>query len=107
MLSKIHQLRLDIQKNELTLLNLKTELTQIEKDCSPHDWDEPIYNPIRTEAYTIPAAPIGIMGASWRRAEMHVPATMKKRWSRTCRLCGHVEHTTNTNQNVMETPKFS
>lgn len=62
-----------------------------------HDWTNPVYDPIRHEAYTSPGDPPGTMGVDWR-GPVHVPASTEKRWKRECRKCGKVEFTTRSVQ---------
>lgn len=85
------QIRNRIKNLRWELDRLESELHRAESSCR-HVWPEPKYDPIRTEAYTIPADPVGTMGIDWR-GESYVPATTKPRWTRTCPKCGKVETT--------------
>lgn len=57
-----------------------------------HDWHDPVYSPIEIAASYFPGDPEGTCGVD-RRLPMNVPGRIEKRWSRTCRKCGHIEYT--------------
>jgi hypothetical protein len=79
-------------------------LSQVVRECR-HEWTAPVADHIYREGYTIPGDPPGTMGVDWR-GPCYVEPKTTHRWKRTCRLCGHVEHTSNTNKHVTETPDF-
>lgn len=82
----------------------RAELARIEHTCR-HDWGAVEPDHVYHEAYTIPGDEPGTMGVDWR-GPMDVPAKTTYRWKHTCRVCGKVEHTTRTTENVTHTPAF-
>ncbi len=76
------------------LQGMLDELAQIERSCL-HDWTEPAHKPIHHEGYHFAGDPPGTMGID-RQLPFDVPAKTVDRWVRTCKVCGKLEETTNT-----------
>lgn len=68
------------------------EAARAEQRACRHDWTIPVYDPVHTEAYTIPGDEPGTMGVDWR-GPCHVPAETTPRWTRTCKACGLTDET--------------
>lgn len=97
------------ERAESTRLDAEEAARQLEEDraaCN-HQWDNPngIFSPERRKGYTIPADPPGTMGVDWRPA-IHVPAETIQKWTRTCKICGLVEETTETEEEVVHHPRW-
>ncbi len=97
------------QRTRITCLKLELDLEQqrlhdLVKNCN-HVWGDTEADHIRTEGYTIPGDPPGTMGIDWR-GPLYVKATETKRWKRTCKTCGVVQHTSATTLEKIERPHF-
>lgn len=86
------------------LTRAETKLANAERDCR-HDWTKPEADNIYRESYTIPGDRPGTMGVDFR-GPCYVPAETTYRWKRTCTICGKMEHTQRTKENVTHTPTF-
>ena len=88
------ELRAQIAGYNAKLLRLKGQLKELVRECGErhHDWTDPIYDPIRTEAQDFPGDPEGTMGVD-RQLPCRVPASIVPQWTRECSTCGHTEHT--------------
>jgi hypothetical protein len=104
MIGKFQELRKRAERLKAELSEAEKQLAEAVRSC-PHQWNDPVYDPIRTKAYTIPSDPVGTMGVDWRPA-CHIPATETKRWRRVCFLCGEIQYTTNTKDETIQHPEF-
>jgi hypothetical protein len=89
---------LDVIRNELRRLEHEAEVAKLaverkrkelraaEKACC-HVWGPVVDDSIRTPSYTIPADEYGVGGID-HRGPTYVPASVTKRWKRTCTVCG-------------------
>jgi len=104
--TKIEDLRKAIRAAEENLKNYKARLDTLEREC-PHQWGEVIYDPIKYPGYHSPGDPPGTMGVD-RRLPSYVEPSTTPRWTRTCEVCGKVEITTRTQEEVKvkKTPVF-
>jgi len=82
----------------------KRELRAARSSCQ-HEWIEAKYNPVVREEYTIPGDALGTMGED-HRGTWHVHRSEKPRWSRTCAICGKVEYTERSDEQITRTPRF-
>lgn len=103
--AEAQKLQSDISDLERELENKKLRLSRLRVQCQ-HKWGETVYAPIIRKAYTDPGDPPGTMGVDWR-GPTYVPREEKKRWTRTCTLCGLMEETAQTNTLKTEVPKFN
>jgi hypothetical protein len=100
----IRKLLDDIFVAERKYKALQSQLEAFRRDCR-HKWGSVVYDPIVTQAYTIPGDPPGTMGVDWR-GPCHVPRSEKARWKRECSECGDVEYTFDTKDKVERIPVF-
>ena len=84
----IERLRADIASLRYRLKEANSQLENRIKACR-HDWDETKYDPIIEKGYHMEAVKAG----SDSMPAYDVPDRETKRWSRTCKTCGHVEYT--------------
>ena len=101
---KAKKLREQVETSAQEFENAKKNLTNYVNSCE-HEFDEVVYDPIHTPAYTCPGDPPGTMGSDWR-GPTHVSAHTEKRWKRTCQTCGEEQYTTKTNKSYKENPDF-
>ena len=98
----------ELRKNIVDLIrDLSTNQQQLEeltKRCS-HKYTPVAYDPIITEAYTIPGDAPGTMGVDWR-GPVYVPRTEQPRWKRECTECGLVEYTTDVAEKIERVPAW-
>ncbi len=104
MTTEFTMLRYEVERTKLAAARALDALTSRVHSCA-HDWGNPTYNPIVTEAYTDPGDPPGTMGIDWR-GPCYVPSTKRDRWTRQCSICGHIQETTNSTNRVTAIPKF-
>ena len=90
-MNEARKLAQEIADCRATLNEKQAQYDRLIRDCE-HNWHDPVYCPIETPAFYFPGDPEGTCGVD-RRMSMHVPAKIEKRWSRTCRKCGHIEYT--------------
>ena len=102
-MNNTNNLRDKIAKLQKELTESKNRLSTIVSTCQ-HQYGKPIYDPVHTEAYTIPGDPPGTMGVDWR-GPVHVPAKTEEKWKRICELCGHIQYTEKTKP-VANEPDF-
>ena len=93
-----------ISADEELLKGRKAKLSRIVTNCN-HRWSEPVADHIYHKGYRIDGDPVGTMGVDWR-GPVDVSPRTEKRWKRVCSECGKVEHTSNTNKRVTESPRF-
>lgn len=93
-------LRKEIEDLDKILSEKKDLRSQIERTC-PHKWSEVKRNGIHRPSYTIPGDPPGTMGVD-HRGPLFVPETTIYRWERTCLLCGKIEFTSKSKQEIKE-----
>ncbi len=93
-MTKAEKLRQKIARLHKELRESANNLDTIVSNCK-HQYGKPIYDPVHTEAYTIPGDPPGTMGVDWR-GPVHVPAKTEEKWKRICGLCGHTQYTDKT-----------
>ena len=86
LIERIIDKEIKLAKLEKELINMKSQLQNIQEHCS-HDFDEYVYTPEITEY-------------DKTSRHYHVPPKIVDKWSRTCQRCGLVETTTNIN--IME-----
>lgn len=98
---EIQQLRYKVSNLVFQLRKAEAELDQMLASC-PHEWGNPVYDPIVTYD---PGDPPGTMGVDWRPGGF-VEGTEEKRWSRTCARCGKVEYTSRVTEIVTTKPRF-
>lgn len=94
----------DIFVAERKYSGLKTQLEAQRRVCQ-HKWGAVVYDPIVTQAYTLPGDPPGTMGVD-RQLPCYVPRREEARWKRECSECGEVEYTFNTQDKVEKIPVF-
>jgi hypothetical protein len=100
------ELQRKVEQIERELANTKAELSGKQAACI-HQFGEPIYNPIIEKGYTIaPRTPQNYDDIPYAQGYT-VEDKITPRWTRTCPLCGKVEHTHQTNSHTTVTPKFS
>jgi hypothetical protein len=106
-MSPAQSLRNKIASLKQELENAERALEQSVRNCC-HLWSKPEPDHIYQKAYTIygdrPGDP-GYGGVD-RQFDCHVPAKETKRWKRTCKHCGEVQHTSNVTQHITEEPRF-
>ena len=102
--SRAAELRASIQVLERDLEQARTSLKQLVATCR-HEWSEAKYDPTVRPAHTIPGDKPGTMGVDFR-GPTFVPEEVTPRWTRTCRVCGHVEATQRVKEEVKKTPVF-
>jgi hypothetical protein len=95
------ELRRDVQRLQDELTRSQNTLKQKEANCV-HKWNEPVFDPIRTEGYHY--EPSG-GGVDWRPGG-YVSPTTTDRWKRECSVCKKVEHTIQKEQIITYKPKF-
>ncbi|MEI6731092.1 MAG: hypothetical protein WCK90_00275 [archaeon] len=98
------QVRENLEKTAEEFERVKSELERLEKTCR-HKYGSVVYDPVHTDAYTIPGDAPGTMGVD-RRGPCYVPSKTEKRWKRECTLCGLVEYTTRVREKVEELPDW-
>lgn len=101
---EIYWLREAVEQTESRLEEYKRQLDMAVKMCS-HHWEDPVYDPIQSDGYTIPGDTPGSMGVDWR-GPVDVPPSTKDRWSRECSKCGEVQCTSQADDRVTKIPKF-
>jgi hypothetical protein len=94
------ELRVHIRQLQDDQHTAETRLATLVRNCR-HDWSEVKYDPIVREGYHYEASGGGVD----YRPGGYVPRSEEKRWSRTCKLCGHTEYTKEQVATVM-VPKF-
>jgi hypothetical protein len=101
---KIAKLREKVSNLEKEFQDAKQQLTEYVGACQ-HHFGEIIYDPIYHEAFTIPGDAPGTMGSDWQ-GPVHVPAETIDRWRRECKICGLVQYTERTSEEVTKKPKW-
>jgi hypothetical protein len=99
------KLNTEIEQLNQNLREKEYLLNAIDKKCS-HMWGETIPDHIEHKAHTIPGDPPGTMGVDWR-GPINVPAKTEERWKRICKICGKIEYSKETTEQVIHAPKFS
>lgn len=97
-------LRIEIDDLEKKLRDKRLLLEKTETECQ-HRWGQTEPDHIYRAAYTIPGDAPGTMGVDWR-GPVHVAPETANRWKRVCCLCGKIEHTSKTTQQVKHVPEF-
>ena len=100
----VERINEEVEKANEKFDRAKQELREYEKSCQ-HQYGKTIYDPIRTEAYTIPGDKPGTMGVDWR-GPIDVPAHTEHRWRRTCNKCGLEQITNKTQDQINKVPNF-
>lgn len=85
---EIRKLRNEIDSLASDLKGARARLERAIKECR-HDWGDTKYDPIIAKGYHVEAVRAG----SDSMPAYDVPDKETKRWSRTCKTCGHVEYT--------------
>lgn len=104
MTNEIQKLRADIIELKDRLRTMEGYLNHRIKGCQ-HEWSPTETAFIYEKGYTIPGDPPGTMGVDWR-GPCYVEPKTTKRWKRTCQICGEIQYTEHTTQEVIEHPKF-
>jgi hypothetical protein len=111
MFNKVIEMRADAQQLRERVEKMTDELKvsqhaleTLVANC-PHLYTPAVYDPIVREGYTDPGDPPGTMGVD-RRLPCYIPEETIRRWKRECTLCGNVEYTTRTTQNITEQPRW-
>jgi hypothetical protein len=76
---------------EMEAQRLRDDVRSFQSNCV-HQWEKAIYDPIIYPAGHSDGDPPGTMGSDWR-GPCDWPEKQEPRWSRTCKLCDHVEYT--------------
>lgn len=92
-----------IETQEGHLAADKARLMALQDDCD-HSWDKIEHTPTIRQAYTEPGYVAGVHGPVPAR---HIPEKKTDRWTRTCTRCGKSETTTQAEEKVIRSPKFS
>lgn len=105
MTPEIAKLRSNVDDIEQKLNEARQKLNFIVRQCH-HEWgpitDCSEYKP----GYTIPGDTPGTCGVDYR-GPISVGSTTVKKWSRTCKICGHVDFTSNVDVVTTNVPKFN
>lgn len=99
---EIQKLRNDVEMKKESFTEAKRRLDTIVTSCH-HKFGETVYDPIVTAGYHISGDPPGTMGVD-RQLPMDVPEHVEKRWKRICDICGEIDYTTQTKQEVKHLP---
>ena len=102
--NELRRLEHEAEAAKLAVERKRKELQAAEKACS-HVWGPVVDDSIRTPSYTIPADEYGVGGID-HRGPTYVPASVTKRWKRTCTVCGKTEHTEQVSERTVSTPAF-
>jgi uncharacterized coiled-coil DUF342 family protein len=98
------EFRENIDGLENKLKQFKGKLNELIRNCK-HTYRPVVYDPIITEAYTIPGDPPGTMGVDWR-GPIYVPREERLRWKRECAECGFVEYTEQIKEKIERIPSW-
>jgi hypothetical protein len=98
-------LRREIKRLEREMGQTQDRLARVESQCQ-HQWGAPVSNPIHTPGRTIPRQEG--FGSHPPVPEFHISGGSTPRWTRTCRVCGKVEHTTSSTErtHTTHTPRW-
>lgn len=102
--NRVRELVAETQSAERKMKKAQQELNAIQTSCQ-HDWFPLQYDPIVRLGYHDPGDGDNWHGADKRFAQ-YVPEQRTDRWTRECRTCGLVQHTTRTNEEVKKVPVF-
>lgn len=98
------KLRDDAGNARLEYEKASARLTSAVRNCV-HQWGKVEAAHIYTPGYTIPGDPPGTMGVDWR-GPVDVPSKTEYRWKRVCSICGEIQYTSSTEDEVIKHPKF-
>lgn len=101
--SNVIKAQLEVQTAERVLAQRKLDVEILERKCY-HQWGEAKYNPIITPGGYDPGDAPGTMGVDFRGPHSW-GSSEKPRWTRTCKVCGKTETTTQSQK--VDAPRFN